>query len=182
MVFAIAMWTFDLSRIAVPGSFNHTNQFYFILGEKMRERSSTFLADAHGFLYYLMTGLHRLPPMRGDVFRGIDAKKAAAAKKSYTQGKRVHFSSFSSTSLKQEVATASFAGGNGLVLRITLLERDSRSRDISSLSVFGQEEAEVLLLPNFTAFVTDTRVVGGVEFIHLVEAASGTIVDIPTEP
>merc|ERR1712107_80032 len=134
MVFAIVLYTFDLCLVT-PTSSRESN-FYFILNMKLRERSGIFLQAAHGYLYFLMTGLNRLPCATGTVLRGIDKEKAAAARENFKRGMSFHFSGFSSTAPNWFVA-ADFAKDGGLILRITLLDTSSMSRDIHELSAFG---------------------------------------------
>jgi hypothetical protein len=67
-----------------------------------------------------------------------------ALSRHYRQGRRVHWSGFSSASLDMRVALK-FAGVNGALLRLTLLKAGSRSRDIHALSALTSEQ-EVLNL------------------------------------
>jgi hypothetical protein len=67
-----------------------------------------------------------------------------ALSRHYRQGRRVHWSSFSSASSDMRVALK-FAGVNGVLLRLTLLKAGSRSRDIHDLSAVTSEQ-EVLSL------------------------------------
>merc|ERR1712070_442078 len=79
MLFAIIMYTFDLCLIS-PYKTREQN-FYYALNVHLRQRSPEFLRDAHGYLYYLMTGLGRLPAYVGDfLYRGIDASGAVRAR------------------------------------------------------------------------------------------------------
>jgi hypothetical protein len=58
----------------------------------------------------------------------------------YQRGRKVHWSGFSSASLSREVALG-FAGAGGVLLRLDLLLRSSRARDIRNLSMLRGEEA-----------------------------------------
>jgi hypothetical protein len=70
-----------------------------------------------------------------------------ALSRHYRQGRRVHWSGFSSASSNMSVALK-FAGFNGVLLRLTLLKAGSRSRDIHDLSAV-KSEREVLSLSRF---------------------------------
>jgi hypothetical protein len=61
----------------------------------------------------------------------------------YSHGRPVHWSGFSSASPSRKVAL-NFAGAGGVLLRLILLPKDSRSRDIQRLSAISAEN-EVLL-------------------------------------
>jgi hypothetical protein len=67
----------------------------------------------------------------------------AALSQHYRQGRQVHWSGFSSASPSRKVAL-NFAGAGGVLLRLVLLNEDSRSRDIHHLSAISAEN-EVLL-------------------------------------
>jgi len=173
MLFAIVLYTFDLSLI-VTGSVRE-ECFFYVLNEKLRKREGTFLKNCHGYLYYLMTGLCKLPPYSKSecLYRYIDAKGAARARAEYRQGRSIHWSGFSSASTEPQ---KSFGAGGGLLIRIWLAE-NSRSRDLALLSAFPNEK-EVLLLPNFKAMVSkkaheDASL--GAEVIDLIEAAEESV-------
>ena len=56
----------------------------------------------------------------------------------YRQGRPVHWSGFSSATPNRKVAL-NFAGSGGVLLRLILLNEDSRSRDIHRLSSISSE-------------------------------------------
>jgi len=175
MVFAIVIYTFDVCLVdpAAPTEGN----FYRILNSELRKREPAFLRVAHGYMYYLMTGLFRLPPVGNQVqtvYRGIDHAKATDARAKLRMGKRLHWSGFSSTS-KNDTQARSFAQGGGLLLRIRLLPEGSFGRDISNLSAIRSEE-EILLLPNIPLFVASVGIEDGIDVIDLSEMSPG-----PTE-
>eukprot|EP00812_Abedinium_dasypus_P010109 NODE_374_length_1621_cov_233.993614.p1 GENE.NODE_374_length_1621_cov_233.993614~~NODE_374_length_1621_cov_233.993614.p1 ORF type:complete len:367 (+),score=91.72 NODE_374_length_1621_cov_233.993614:3-1103(+) len=175
MIFAIVLYTFDTSLISSTAKREYN--LYYLLNSMLRTRSPQFLKAAHGYLYFLMTGLSRLPPATGQLYRGIDAERAPMARAKFRQGRRLYFSSFSSATPELPVAMQ-FAGAGGLVLRTTLLPEGSQARDIKELSAFGATEAETLMLPNFRSVVTGTKTESGVEFIDLTEMATErTLVD-----
>eukprot|EP00811_Abedinium_folium_P020130 NODE_2909_length_2122_cov_16.080201.p1 GENE.NODE_2909_length_2122_cov_16.080201~~NODE_2909_length_2122_cov_16.080201.p1 ORF type:complete len:612 (-),score=166.62 NODE_2909_length_2122_cov_16.080201:226-2061(-) len=168
MVFSIVMYTFDLCLIALPTDYNRPHTFYYVLNSMLRKRNGDFLKSAHGYLYYLMTGLYRLPPSVGHVYRGIDRDGAKAARRKFCEGNKLHWSGFSSATPTLSVAK-DFARGGGVVLQIKLLNTDSKSRDIRLLSALPREE-EILLLPNIQLFVVkgaENR--DGTDFIELME-------------
>jgi len=158
MLWAIILYTFDLSLIDYKAV--KQSNFYYALNRMLRERNAKLLRQCAGFLYYLMTGLMRLPPFLnedGVLYRGIAASGADRAKAKYHQGRSCHWSGLSSASpsLKGPLDFANSEGSGGLILRIRLLElpQISGARDIRPFSCFPDED-EILLLPNFRTFVT----------------------------
>jgi hypothetical protein len=61
----------------------------------------------------------------------------------YSQGRPVHWSGFSSASPNRKVAL-NFAGAGGVLLRLVLLHKGSRSRDIHRLSAISSENEVIL--------------------------------------
>eukprot|EP00930_Biecheleria_cincta_P086597 TRINITY_DN75863_c0_g1_i1.p1 TRINITY_DN75863_c0_g1~~TRINITY_DN75863_c0_g1_i1.p1 ORF type:complete len:281 (-),score=33.09 TRINITY_DN75863_c0_g1_i1:155-895(-) len=98
MLMAIVFYTFDLCMITT--SHSQEQCWYYVLNTHLRERNSAFLRSCHGYLYYLMTGLARLPPycdgLGAVLFRGIDEQGVARAISDYEDGRRVHWSGFPS--------------------------------------------------------------------------------------
>jgi len=74
MVFAIVLFTMDLSGV-VPDPCDQESNFYYVFNQQLRRRKSEFMPPAQGYLYFLMTGLSRLPSARGYVFGGIVLRK-----------------------------------------------------------------------------------------------------------
>jgi len=175
MVFAIVLFTFDLCLIKTPDQFETQNNFYFQFNNMLRARNGNFLKEGHGFLYLLMTGLSRLPPISGYVYRGISPEKAGVVLNKFKKGLKVHFSATSSTTWSLAVAQR-FAAGGGVILRFNLLDSDSMSRNISSLSMFKEEE-EILLLPNFRCVVELVKNEGSYSMIDLLELQEEGLVD-----
>lgn len=173
MVFAIVLYTFDVNLVALghPKAAN----FYFQLNAKLRLREGHFLKAAHSYLYYLMTGLSRLPCHSGSVFRGIDAEKADSARNKFKQGSKHHWSAFSSSTLNIALAE-DFSKYGGIILKINLLSSNSRSKNISILSAIPSEE-EVLLLPNLPLLVIGCSTTSlGTEMIELCEVEDAPVV------
>jgi hypothetical protein len=77
----------------------------------------------------------------GDWTLGCSSGRDELAR-NYMQGRRVHWSGFSSASPDRDVALK-FAGSNGVLLKLSLLKSGSRTRDIHCLSAI-QEEHEVI--------------------------------------
>jgi hypothetical protein len=151
MVFAIILYSFDCT-FTDPDAQREEN-FYYQLNARLRKRDPKFLSAAHGFLFYLMTGLFRLRPYRGTLYRGIDVDKAGSVRKKFQVGMRLSWAGFNSATPDLDIAK-SFAGEDGVILRIKTLEADSNSRDIRNLSAIPGE-SEVLLLPNIELFVAN---------------------------
>jgi len=172
MLFAIVLFTFDLCLVAPPDMYSRENCFYACLNECLRRRDPQFLKQCHGYLYYLMTGLCRLPAFSANyyLYRGLDAAGAARARVRYGIGRTVHWSGFSSATPTLKNAL-DFARPDGLVLRIRVLSEGSKSRDIRKFSVLTHED-EVLLLPNFKLCVAEPAhrdAESSIDFIHLIE-------------
>merc|ERR1719221_666780 len=170
------MFTMDGSM--VDPSVQREQNFYFILNEQLRTREPAFQKAAHGYLYLFMTGLHRLPPVTGRVFRGIDARKTPRVLEKARPGRTLHWSGFSSSTPNESTAInfANSDGPGGCVLEITLLEEDSQARDINEFSPFP--EGEVLLMPNFPTYVVSRTVKHGLTWVTIHErAAEEPVVD-----
>uniref|UniRef100_A0A7S0MKL6 NAD(P)(+)--arginine ADP-ribosyltransferase n=1 Tax=Cryptomonas curvata TaxID=233186 RepID=A0A7S0MKL6_9CRYP len=169
-VFAIVMYTFDLSLIAPAAP--KENNFYFRLNQMLRERDAEKMKRCAAYMHYLLYGLEALQPFacRPDahLWRGVSREGREMVLKNYIRGRTVHWSGFSSASPSREVA-AGFAGPGGVLLRLDLLHDGSRARDIRALSAIPSEQ-EVLLLPNFALFVTNVlQPLDGLDTIELVE-------------
>jgi hypothetical protein len=152
-VAAIVMYTFDVRDI--KAGLQRSDTFFDKLNTSMRARSSEpgFLA----FVYYLMNGLEELPSYQasGSLWRGVKLSEERRARlgREYTVGRQVTWSGFTSASMDRAVSTG-FAGTGGVLFKISILgDGQSRSRDISLLSMYLSEK-EVLLLPNIKLVVT----------------------------
>ena len=178
-VAAIAIYTFDIRNVI--SGLQRCDTFFDKLNRSMRERSSEpgFLA----FIYYLMNlnGLEELPSYQASetLWRGVRLSEESRAKlgKEYTKGRPVVWSGFTSASMDRAVSTG-FAGAGGVLFRIDILnDGQSRSRDISLLSMFSTEK-EVLLLPNIKLMVTsklELDPASGVWNVQLQEMAQNTL-------
>lgn len=144
------------------------DNFYFKLNEMLRERSNYKLNTWKPFLYHFLNGLRKLPLQSAVVYRGIRESAREFVVKEYTQGRKVHWSAFSSTSTHFPIAK-SFAGKNGLVLKIKVVS----GVNISAYSVI-QSEQEVLLSPNLEFVVASPlHQDNGMDTIELVEIKTG---------
>eukprot|EP00932_Pfiesteria_piscicida_P020679 SRR837773.7482.p1 GENE.SRR837773.7482~~SRR837773.7482.p1 ORF type:complete len:303 (+),score=117.25 SRR837773.7482:121-909(+) len=161
MTFAITLYILEMTVINVTA--DREDNFYKQFNEMLRARDGKKLKICHGYLYLLMTGLDRLPPYTDPnpisemtvLYRGIDKEGFERARSLYKYGKLIHWSAFSSASVDIMVAM-SFAGADGIVLKITLMEdiQKRRARDIRPFSPYGDQEQEILLLPNFKGCIT----------------------------
>lgn len=94
-----------------------------------------------------LRGLRKLPPMSGDLYRGINTRGWAATQraefvKQFVPGTTYRDNGFFSASRQENVARA-HAGANGIVLHV--VARGARS--VEHLSAFGPIEHEALLPP-----------------------------------
>ena len=90
--------------------------------------------------------LRGLPPIKHTVFRGISDPPRLA---DYTQGAKIHWSGFSSTST-DPIKAIEFAGPGGIVFVLNV----KTANDIQAFSWFGSTEGELLLSPNMEFLVT----------------------------
>jgi hypothetical protein len=169
MLFAIILYTFDLCMITTD--YRREQCWYHALNVHLRERKADFLRVCHGYIYFLMTGLTRLAPYgeghAAVLYRGIDSTGRERAIRDYHDGRRLHWSGFSSATPDLNVAR-NFAGPDGLILRIRLLKKGSQARDIRALSAL-QQENEVLLLPNFPTIVNEEAKFDPSLGVHVVD-------------
>jgi len=99
------------------------------------------------FLYYLLSGLNKLPMIKERVYRALD-KPVTSLSNQYQKDSKLCWIGFTSTSLKREIMN-SFVHKqnneikNGTYMMIDIIE----GKDISLFSLYP-EESEILLLPN----------------------------------
>jgi hypothetical protein len=67
----------------------------------------------------------------------------------YRQGRSVHWNGFSSATPDRKVAL-NFAGPGGVLLRLILLNEDSRARDIHRLSAISSEKEVFMLAARYS--------------------------------
>jgi len=103
------------------------------------------------FLYYLLSGLNKLPSRKETVYRAID-KPITSLSKQYKKGFSICWIGFSSTSLEKDLIKNFVDKPNqkGTYMIIKAIE----GRDISGLSKYPSE-AEIILLPNSQFMVED---------------------------
>jgi len=112
------------------------------------------------YIYYLQRALSKLPNEERTVYRGVNA--IDIVKKEYTKGRRIHWSSFSSTTTNLGTAIE-FAGKGGVVMRISIVN----GKCIKPYSVIARED-EILLSPNMAFILTKSIFTkDGVHFIKL---------------
>jgi hypothetical protein len=152
---AIAMYSYDVGE-------REKNLFY-VLNNDLRVRQAAKMQLWCPYLYFLYSGLRKLPAVQGDVYRGIDT--SALVKQHYKQQREIFWSAFSSTTSSFEVAKDNFSGGTGVIFRIKVVS----GRNIQPLSVLPQED-EVLLSPNCRFLVTNAlHSEGNLQVVDLME-------------
>lgn len=163
--FAINLYSMDARRIAdVPRNVN----FFVEYCNLLRLRDSRINEQLRGYSYFLFKGLSLLPDWQGIALRGIDREGVDKfnVKDVYAQGKLIHWTALSSTTVSFETACSQFSDAGGVVFEIHV----KTGKDIRDFSVFGDAEGEILLLPNFKCVVTSgVKLKHGVEVIELVE-------------
>jgi hypothetical protein len=157
-ILAIGLYTFD---IGLNG--NQSDNLYFQLNKKLKDRNPQELSHYRGYLYYLQKALSKLPDISTTVYRGIP--HLDIFQKNYTKFRQIHWSSFSSTTPTLSKAKE-FAGREGCVLCINIFN----GKAIPAYSVFPTED-EVLLSPNMSFVVTNPMYEKeGQHYIDLVQA------------
>ena len=143
-LFALVVWSFDLSM--VDPSADYTSNFYYQCNKILQDRDQK-VAKLKGYLHFIFKGLQNMPNVKVDVFRGLKARSMPTIHKFYSQGQKVHWSGFSSTTTNFNVAR-NFAGHGGIVIKLKIVS----GKILGSASALAREE-EILLMPNFAAVV-----------------------------
>lgn len=106
-LFAVVAYTYD------SNSGEQKGQIYFELNNALRERDAAArkatTALWSSYLWYLFSGLDKLPAFKGPVFRAYTAGTKAKTIADYGLGRPVQWGAFSSTSTSFDVA-AGFVG------------------------------------------------------------------------
>jgi len=102
------------------------------------------------FLYYLLSGINKLPMKKETAYRVLD-RPITELSKQYQKGSKICWIGFTSTILSKDVMKYFVDEQNkkGTFMMINIIE----GRDISAFSLFP-DEAELLLLPN-SQFMVD---------------------------
>eukprot|EP00727_Mastigamoeba_balamuthi_P014752 m51a1_g9902 putative uracil-dna glycosylase (428) ;mRNA; f:77696-80021 len=156
--FAVVAYTFDLLADGEGAKEN----LYVRLNSDLRARDKGRMAAWRGYLWHLLSGLNKLPPVATRLYRGVPGRSAIAGE--YKQGRRIRWSAFTSATDSEQVART-FAGPEGVVFRIL----GTSARDVRGLS-YVEGELEHLLSPNVTFRVSaPLHDEGGAFFIDLAE-------------
>jgi len=139
---ALALYTYDLGI----GSKQEEN-FYFQLNACLRTRANGPMRAWQGYLHYLFQALSKLEDKKLTLYRGVNTDREAV-KEQYKVGKKVHWSSFSSSTFDLSVAKR-FAWRSKIIFRMKILN----GKDILKYSVIKGEQ-EILLLPNLKLLVS----------------------------
>eukprot|EP00931_Biecheleriopsis_adriatica_P063023 TRINITY_DN38102_c0_g1_i1.p1 TRINITY_DN38102_c0_g1~~TRINITY_DN38102_c0_g1_i1.p1 ORF type:complete len:622 (-),score=112.39 TRINITY_DN38102_c0_g1_i1:5-1837(-) len=175
MVYAIVLHSFHLSLIKPKDEFAEEDNFRYQFNELIRLRDAELFSTGHCLCYYLMTGLSRLPASGGTVYQGIPKHCIEEALDTLREGAIIHWSTFTSA---ERLFSHMHEYKDALVLKIQLLTRGSKSRDISQLSAVPDMH-EVLLLPNIRLRVggqVEKRGISIIELTELVEDYAKTYV------
>eukprot|EP01124_Arcella_intermedia_P016334 TRINITY_DN22922_c0_g2_i1.p1 TRINITY_DN22922_c0_g2~~TRINITY_DN22922_c0_g2_i1.p1 ORF type:complete len:591 (-),score=110.94 TRINITY_DN22922_c0_g2_i1:547-2163(-) len=142
-ILAIALYTWDIRFCGTP-----ENNFYYILNNILRKRSSSEVLKWSGYLYYFQKALSKLPNFSGTVFRGVINPEMLRTH--YTLGRKIHWSAFSSTTTTKKTAIgfATKDSNTGVLMKMKI----KNGKSISGFSGFGEDE--ILLSPNMGFFVS----------------------------
>eukprot|EP00667_Euglena_gracilis_P002540 EG_transcript_2542 len=138
---------------------------YKNLNKLLRQRQRKGLKTLFPYLKLLLTALHKLPPCRLTVFRGVKADLAGK----YTKNDEVVWWGFSSTTSTQDVLMDDqFLGTSGP--RTLFFIETSRAVDIRKYSSYGDQEDERLLMPGMQ-FTVKSKMpnADGLLMVQLVE-------------
>ena len=157
-IMALAFYTFDLCFNAASREAN----FYFQLNKMLQKRNFEEITKWKGYLFFLQSALSKFPPQELKTFRGIPDKQIF--QENYTKGRRIHSSSFSSSTTNKAKAIE-FSQPGGIVLCIDIFN----GRSIKDYSVIPEEE-EILLSPNMAFTVTRSMYhEDGVDYVDLLQ-------------
>jgi len=156
-IMAIALYTVDL-RIPL----DCTKNIYYQLNAMLRRREPLLMQKWRGYLYYLQSALSKLPLVSTKVYRGIEEREIF---KTYTSGRKIHWTSFTSTTTALAGAQK-FATSNGVVVCMKV----RTGKYIGNYSVYPREE-EILLSPNMSFFVNEAlhQKEDGMWYVELVQ-------------
>jgi hypothetical protein len=156
-VMAIGFYTYDLGIKAKSKADN----FYYQFNKALKSRDQNFHAF-RGYIYHLQMGLSRLPDFKGNVYRGVPDAKFII--ENYTDRRKIHWASYSSTTTELSVAKQ-FAGDGGIVIKIDIINGKS-IYDYSFLPV----EHEILLSPNMCFVVNgDVYKEDGIMMLNMIQ-------------
>ncbi|MEI2692976.1 MAG: WXG100 family type VII secretion target [Anaerolineae bacterium] len=119
------------------------SEFYADLNRALRTGNIDDLQRLNPMIQNINRGLDQMPRFDGPVYRGTSLTPEQAAR--YVPGEFVTESAFTSTSAQ---ASKAFSGNTRFVIQ------SSTGRDISSLSVYGSTEAEVLFRAGNSVFAS----------------------------
>jgi len=142
---AIVAYSYDLQFQTMDDG---KDNLYYVLNNVLRERKPDKMAMLKNYLAYLMSGLSKLLPVEGIVYRGIPRECIDKVTKFYFLGSPVHWSGFTSTT-SNLIEAKGFAQKGGIIFRITI----HNGRRIGDYSGFPVED-EVLMSPNSRFIVT----------------------------
>jgi len=154
-IFAICIWTYDLGTKGYQ-----EENFYYQFNKMLLKRNTKNLQTWTPYIYYLQKALSKLPDEVRTVYRGVNAFEIV--EKEYTNGRRIHWSSFSSTTTNMGTAIE-FSGKAGVVMKISIVN----GKCIKPYSIIARED-EILLSPNMVFIVTKSiHTKDGIHFIKL---------------
>ena len=157
-------------EIAAIHLYTQECNFYHELNKQLRSETRDNLKPYFSYLRLLVSGLHKLPPRRGVVYRGMHkhlADTLPECKKQMPLYDALGMSQFiwwpcSSTSLDPHMLEK-FAGTKGRRTVFTIEVR--HARDIMLYSAFGSKEQELLLAPGTQLEVTNVADLGDVAMV-----------------
>ncbi|CAF1095179.1 unnamed protein product [Didymodactylos carnosus] len=139
----------------------HTT-IYQLLNDALRQTDGRALSPWYGYLKLFLTALHKLPPYRGTVWRGVPHDLST---KYCKNGEQIWWAFSSCTSSLDILRSPNFLGDTGV--RTLFNIEVFNGRLISEFSEYSAKD-EILLLPGtYVRVVSEMRQSDGLHIIHL---------------
>jgi hypothetical protein len=147
-----------------------------VLNSVLVTRKIKLIESWKPYIYYLLSGLNKLPPVQKIVYRAID-KSLSELSKQYSIGAKFCWIGFTSTSLDRKIVDSFIGNKKGTFMLINVTE----GKDISLFSIYP--EKEVLLLPN-SQFIVDQILTDKMKLLMKLQSTVDGIIlnQIPTPP
>jgi len=141
---AVTLYTWDLKR--EDGSKN----FFYVANKVLQKRNQQKLTQWAVYFYHFQNALAKIPScvVGSVVYRGVPEAHRKEVEANYYIGRRIHWSGYSSSSLKLKTAMKFAGGRGGVIMKITVLD----GKPLGRFSPYN--EAEILLSPNMQLIVT----------------------------
>ncbi len=161
---AVVSYTYD---VGLNSEEEGADNIFVALNDSLRKRDSATMLLLKPYLAYLMDAFKALPVAKGTVYRGVPSEKLAKVQSEYKMCSGIHWSAFTSCSLRLEIAKNFAKDKGGIIFCI----QTCTARDVQAYSAFFAVEEEVVLSPNVRLVVRKecTRQSDGYYYVDLVE-------------